>query len=136
MTSNVWKRHSCVMVLGIVEMVRMKKAVIITTTTVISTMEAVTKYVLKLKMVQPANVNRVTNCLESLPVLVTFTLLIKKITKTDLFFYQILMSVSLQVPVLNCVQILKETTPVPVPKVIFRVNLTLIPARFPKGRCS
>ena len=73
MTSNVWKRHSCVMVLGIVEMVRMKKAVIITTTTVISTMEAVTKYVLKLKKVQPANVNRVTNCLESLPVLVTFT---------------------------------------------------------------
>ena len=34
------------------------------------------------------------------------------------------MSVSLQVPVLSCVQILKETTPVPVPKVIFRVNLT------------
>ena len=73
MTSNVWRRHSCVMVLKIVEVVRMKKAVIITTTTVISTMEAVTKYVLKLKMVQPANVNRVTNFLESLPVLVTFT---------------------------------------------------------------
>ena len=62
------------MVLGIVEVVRMKKAVIITTTTVISTMEAVTKYVLKLRIVQSANVNRVTNFLESLPVLVTFTL--------------------------------------------------------------
>ena len=46
------------------------------------------------------------------------------------------MSVSLQVPVLSCVQILKETTPVPVPKVIFRVNLTLIPARYLKGSCS
>ena len=34
------------------------------------------------------------------------------------------MSVSLQVPVLSCVQILKETIHVPVPKVIFRVNLT------------
>ena len=112
------------MVLKIVEVVRMKKAVIITTTTVISTMEAVTKYVLKLKMVQPANVNRVTNFLESLPVLVTFTLQITKITKTDHFFHQILMSVSLQVPVLSCVQILKETIHVPVPKVIFRVNLT------------
>ena len=105
-------------------MVRMKKAVIITTTTVISTMEAVTKYVLKLKIVQSANVNRVINCLESLPVLVTFTLQITKITKTDNFFAQILMSVSLQVPVLSCVQILKETIHVPVPKVIFRVNLT------------
>ena len=62
------------MVLEIVEMVKMKKAVIRPTTTVISTMEAVTKYVLKLKMVQLANVNRVTNFLESLPVLVTFTL--------------------------------------------------------------
>ena len=133
MTSNVWRRHSCVMVLEIVEMVRMKKAVIITTTTVISTMEAVTKYVLKLKMVQPANVNRVTNCLESLPVLVTFNL---QLQKNNHFFAQILMSVSLQVPVLSCVQILKEITPVPVPKVIFRVNLILIPARFPKGRCS
>ena len=47
-----------------------------------------------------------------------------KISKTDHFFHQILMSVSLQVPVLNCVQILKETIHVPVPKVIFRVNLT------------
>ena len=74
------------MVLGIVEVVRMKKAVIITTTTVISTMEAVTKYVLKLKIVQSANVNRVTNFLESLPVLVTFTLQITKITKTDHIF--------------------------------------------------
>ena len=133
MTSNVWKRHSCVMVLEIVEMVKMKKAVIITTTTVISTMEAVTKYVLKLKMVQPANVNRVTNFLESLPVLVTFTLQFKN---NNHFFAQILMSVSLQVPVLSCVQILKETIPVPVPKVMFRVNLILILARFPKGRCS
>ena len=46
------------------------------------------------------------------------------------------MSVSLQVPVLSCVQILKETIHVPVPKVIFRVNLILILARFPKGSCS
>ena len=44
--------------------------------------------------------------------------------KNNHFFAQILMSVSLQVPVLSCVQILKETIHVPVPKVIFRVNLT------------
>ena len=58
------------------------------------------------------------------------------ITKYIPFFAQILMSVSLQVPVLSCVQILKETIPVLVPKVTFRVNLTLILARLPKERCS
>ena len=49
-----------------------------------------------------------------------------KIMFTNIFLntLQILMSVSLQVPVLSCVQILKETIPVPVPTVIFRVNLT------------